>query len=145
MFSASGIRRLSIDNDRKQRKQQIIWKERLFHVFPSQIIKSEGFKRYLYFGGWCRTNYSPQCCLDLSEQVLKLPGCGEELPFLKPSTHSQCQHDTNENLWASDDSTASDRLLEDVCVWTVRSQCLTLPEHGRAFASVVLEFTSLCL
>ncbi|XP_073336768.1 nuclear receptor-interacting protein 2 [Pagrus major] len=39
-----------------------------------------------------------KCCLDLSEQVLKLQGCGEELPFLKPSTHSQCQHDTNENL-----------------------------------------------
>ncbi|KAE8281303.1 Nuclear receptor-interacting protein 2 [Larimichthys crocea] len=39
-----------------------------------------------------------KCCLDLSSQVLKLPGCGEELPFLNPSTDSQCQHDTNENL-----------------------------------------------
>lgn len=39
-----------------------------------------------------------QCCLDLSSQVLKLQGCGEELPFLNPSTDSQCQHDTNENL-----------------------------------------------
>ncbi|KAM9334534.1 nuclear receptor-interacting protein 2 [Symphorus nematophorus] len=39
-----------------------------------------------------------KCCLDLSSQVLKLQGCGEELPFLNPSTDSQCQHDTNENL-----------------------------------------------
>ncbi|XP_042366908.1 nuclear receptor-interacting protein 2 [Plectropomus leopardus] len=39
-----------------------------------------------------------KCCLDLSSRVLKLQGCGEELPFLNPSTDSQCQHDTNENL-----------------------------------------------
>lgn len=39
-----------------------------------------------------------KCCLDLSSQVLKLQGCGDELPFLNPSTDSQCQHDTNENL-----------------------------------------------
>lgn len=39
-----------------------------------------------------------KCCLDLSSQVLKLQGCDEELPFLSPSTDSQCQHDTNENL-----------------------------------------------
>lgn len=39
-----------------------------------------------------------KCCLDLSSQVLKLQGSGEELPFLNPSNDSQCQHDTNENL-----------------------------------------------
>ncbi|XP_062239147.1 nuclear receptor-interacting protein 2 [Platichthys flesus] len=39
-----------------------------------------------------------KCCLDLSSRVLKLQGCGEELPFLDPSIDSQCQHDTNENL-----------------------------------------------
>lgn len=39
-----------------------------------------------------------KCCLDLSRQVLKLQACGDELPFLNPSTDSQCQHDTNENL-----------------------------------------------
>uniref|UniRef100_A0A3Q3VZY4 Uncharacterized protein n=1 Tax=Mola mola TaxID=94237 RepID=A0A3Q3VZY4_MOLML len=39
-----------------------------------------------------------KCCLDLSSQVMKLQGCGEELPFLNPSSDSQCQHDTNENL-----------------------------------------------
>ncbi|KAF3705293.1 Nuclear receptor-interacting protein 2 Neuronal-interacting factor X 1 [Channa argus] len=39
-----------------------------------------------------------KCCLDLSRRVLKLQGCGEELPFLNPSTDTQCQHDTNENL-----------------------------------------------
>uniref|UniRef100_A0A3P9AUI8 Nuclear receptor interacting protein 2 n=2 Tax=Maylandia zebra TaxID=106582 RepID=A0A3P9AUI8_9CICH len=38
------------------------------------------------------------CCLDLSSRVLKLQGCGEDLPFLNPLTDSQCQHDTNENL-----------------------------------------------
>ncbi|XP_071357780.1 nuclear receptor-interacting protein 2 [Trachinotus anak] len=39
-----------------------------------------------------------KCCLDLSSRALKLQGCGEELPFLNPSTESQCHHDTNENL-----------------------------------------------
>ncbi|XP_040007856.1 nuclear receptor-interacting protein 2 [Xiphias gladius] len=39
-----------------------------------------------------------KCCLDLSCRVLKLQGCGEELPFLNPPTDVQCQHDTNENL-----------------------------------------------
>uniref|UniRef100_A0A3P8U6B5 Nuclear receptor interacting protein 2 n=1 Tax=Amphiprion percula TaxID=161767 RepID=A0A3P8U6B5_AMPPE len=39
-----------------------------------------------------------KCCLDLSSRALKLQGCGEELPFLKPSADSQCRHDTNENL-----------------------------------------------
>ncbi|XP_061570687.1 nuclear receptor-interacting protein 2 [Cololabis saira] len=39
-----------------------------------------------------------KCCLDLSRRVLKLQGCGEELPFLNTSTDSQCHHDTNENL-----------------------------------------------
>ncbi|KAI3366630.1 hypothetical protein L3Q82_009315 [Scortum barcoo] len=39
-----------------------------------------------------------ECCLDLSSRVLKLQGCDEELPFLNPSSDSQCQHDTNENL-----------------------------------------------
>ncbi|XP_026182422.1 nuclear receptor-interacting protein 2 [Mastacembelus armatus] len=39
-----------------------------------------------------------KCCLDLNRRVLKLQGCDEELPFLNPSTESQCQHDTNENL-----------------------------------------------
>lgn len=39
-----------------------------------------------------------KCCLDFSSKVLKLQGCGEELPFLNPLTDSQCQHDTNENL-----------------------------------------------
>ncbi|XP_068995918.1 nuclear receptor-interacting protein 2 [Embiotoca jacksoni] len=39
-----------------------------------------------------------KCCLDLSSRMLKLQGCGEELPFLNPSTDSRCQHDTNENL-----------------------------------------------
>ncbi|KAM9845561.1 nuclear receptor-interacting protein 2 [Aulostomus maculatus] len=39
-----------------------------------------------------------QCCLDLSSRVLKLQGCGGELPFLNPWTESQSQHDTNENL-----------------------------------------------
>ncbi|KAF1372201.1 hypothetical protein PFLUV_G00262740 [Perca fluviatilis] len=39
-----------------------------------------------------------KCSLDLSSRVLKLQGCGEELPFLNASTDSQCQHDTNENL-----------------------------------------------
>ncbi|CAI5636344.1 nuclear receptor-interacting protein 2 [Oreochromis niloticus] len=39
-----------------------------------------------------------KCCLDLSSRVLKLQGCGEDLPFLNPLTDSQCQHDTNENL-----------------------------------------------
>ncbi|XP_045928513.1 nuclear receptor-interacting protein 2 [Micropterus dolomieu] len=39
-----------------------------------------------------------KCCLDLSSRVLKLQGCGEELPFLNPLTDSKCQHDTNENL-----------------------------------------------
>ncbi|XP_031714938.1 nuclear receptor-interacting protein 2 [Anarrhichthys ocellatus] len=39
-----------------------------------------------------------KCCLDLSSRVLKLQGCGEELPFLNPSTDSQCQRDPNENL-----------------------------------------------
>uniref|UniRef100_A0A3Q3IZ95 Aspartic peptidase DDI1-type domain-containing protein n=1 Tax=Monopterus albus TaxID=43700 RepID=A0A3Q3IZ95_MONAL len=39
-----------------------------------------------------------KCCLDLSSRVLKLHGCGEELPFLNPLPDSQCQHDTNENL-----------------------------------------------
>ncbi|KAG7225569.1 hypothetical protein INR49_004975, partial [Caranx melampygus] len=39
-----------------------------------------------------------KCCLDLSSRVLKLQGCGDELPFLNPSTDSQCHHDTNENL-----------------------------------------------
>ncbi|KAM6896432.1 nuclear receptor-interacting protein 2 [Lycodopsis pacificus] len=39
-----------------------------------------------------------KCCLDLSSRVLKLQGCGEELPFLNPSTDSQCQLDPNENL-----------------------------------------------
>ncbi|CAK6949979.1 nuclear receptor-interacting protein 2 [Scomber scombrus] len=38
------------------------------------------------------------CCLDLSSRVLKLQGCDEELPFLNPTTDSQCHHDTNENL-----------------------------------------------
>ncbi|XP_029318137.1 nuclear receptor-interacting protein 2 [Cottoperca gobio] len=37
-----------------------------------------------------------KCCVDLSSRVLKLQACGEELPFLNPS--SLCQHDTNENL-----------------------------------------------
>ncbi|XP_074554821.1 nuclear receptor-interacting protein 2 [Halichoeres trimaculatus] len=39
-----------------------------------------------------------KCCLDLSSRVLKLQGCGEELPFLNPSPDTQCQHDTNKNL-----------------------------------------------
>ncbi|XP_039891591.1 nuclear receptor-interacting protein 2 [Simochromis diagramma] len=39
-----------------------------------------------------------KCCLDLSSRVLKLQGCGEDLPFLNPLTDSQCQHDNNENL-----------------------------------------------
>ncbi|XP_041637008.1 nuclear receptor-interacting protein 2 [Cheilinus undulatus] len=39
-----------------------------------------------------------KCCLDLNSRVLKLQGCREELPFLNPSTDSQCQHDTNKNL-----------------------------------------------
>ncbi|XP_028256700.1 nuclear receptor-interacting protein 2 [Parambassis ranga] len=39
-----------------------------------------------------------KCSLDLSRRVLKLQGCGEELPFLNPSNDSQCRHDTNENL-----------------------------------------------
>ncbi|KAM3859120.1 nuclear receptor-interacting protein 2 [Diretmus argenteus] len=39
-----------------------------------------------------------KCCLDLSSRVLKLQGSGEELPFLKPPSDSQCHHDTNENL-----------------------------------------------
>ncbi|XP_029969744.1 nuclear receptor-interacting protein 2 isoform X2 [Salarias fasciatus] len=39
-----------------------------------------------------------KCCLDLSRRVLKLQGCGDELPFLRPSADTQCQHDTNENL-----------------------------------------------
>lgn len=38
-----------------------------------------------------------KCCLDLNDRVLKLQGCGEELPFLNP-TDSHCQHDSNENL-----------------------------------------------
>lgn len=71
----------------------------------------------------CNYNYvSPcfptQCCLDLSSQVLKLQGCGEELPFLNPSTDSQCQHDTNENLWAwfdGSDGFLASRLLSRQC------------------------------
>ncbi|KAM6985527.1 nuclear receptor-interacting protein 2 [Aplochiton taeniatus] len=39
-----------------------------------------------------------KCCVDLSSRVLKLMGSGDELPFLEPPTHSQCHHDTNENL-----------------------------------------------
>ncbi|AWO98238.1 putative nuclear receptor-interacting protein 2-like [Scophthalmus maximus] len=40
-----------------------------------------------------------KCCLDLSSRVLKLQGCGDELPFLTPSmADGQCQRDTNENL-----------------------------------------------
>ncbi|KAM4523666.1 nuclear receptor-interacting protein 2 [Fundulus diaphanus] len=39
-----------------------------------------------------------KCCLDLNSRVLKLQGCGEELPFLNTVTDGQCQHDTNENL-----------------------------------------------
>ncbi|XP_047431792.1 nuclear receptor-interacting protein 2 [Mugil cephalus] len=39
-----------------------------------------------------------KCCLDLSSRVLKLQGCDDELPFLNPTTDSQCQHDNNENL-----------------------------------------------
>ncbi|KAM4614812.1 nuclear receptor-interacting protein 2 [Polymixia lowei] len=39
-----------------------------------------------------------KCCVDLSSRVLKLQGSGEELPFLKPLSDSQCHHDTNENL-----------------------------------------------
>lgn len=39
-----------------------------------------------------------KCCLDLSRRVLKLPGGGDELPFLNPPIDTQCQHDTNENL-----------------------------------------------
>ncbi|KAM3587352.1 uncharacterized protein V6R79_002844 [Siganus canaliculatus] len=39
-----------------------------------------------------------KCCLDLRRHVLRLDSGGEELPFLTPPTHSQCQHDTNENL-----------------------------------------------
>ncbi|CAG5927368.1 unnamed protein product [Menidia menidia] len=39
-----------------------------------------------------------KCCLDLGSRALRLRGCGQELPFLNPSTDSQCQHDTNENL-----------------------------------------------
>ncbi|XP_068162987.1 nuclear receptor-interacting protein 2 [Antennarius striatus] len=39
-----------------------------------------------------------KCCLDLSSRVLKLKDCGEELPFLNPSSDSQCRHDTNKNL-----------------------------------------------
>uniref|UniRef100_UPI0037E83940 nuclear receptor-interacting protein 2 n=1 Tax=Semicossyphus pulcher TaxID=241346 RepID=UPI0037E83940 len=39
-----------------------------------------------------------KCCVDLNSRVLKLQGCDDELPFLNPSTDSQCQHDTNKNL-----------------------------------------------
>uniref|UniRef100_A0A3B3XDM0 Aspartic peptidase DDI1-type domain-containing protein n=1 Tax=Poecilia mexicana TaxID=48701 RepID=A0A3B3XDM0_9TELE len=38
------------------------------------------------------------CCLDLNSRVLKLQGCGDELPFLNTVTDGRCQHDTNENL-----------------------------------------------
>ncbi|XP_014855279.1 PREDICTED: nuclear receptor-interacting protein 2 [Poecilia mexicana] len=39
-----------------------------------------------------------KCCLDLNSRVLKLQGCGDELPFLNTVTDGRCQHDTNENL-----------------------------------------------
>ncbi|XP_037551615.1 nuclear receptor-interacting protein 2 [Nematolebias whitei] len=39
-----------------------------------------------------------KCCLDLNSRVLKLQGCGEDLPFLNTVIDVQCQHDTNKNL-----------------------------------------------
>lgn len=77
------------------------------------------------------TPLSTQCCLDLSSRVLKLQGCGEELPFLNPSTDSQCQHDTNENLWAGFDSSTSPLVtktsgLSDHSV----SYCQNMDEHS---------------
>ncbi|CAL8242477.1 unnamed protein product [Merluccius merluccius] len=41
-----------------------------------------------------------KCCVDLSGRVLRLPGSGEELPFLAPAASGVLRphHDTNENL-----------------------------------------------
>uniref|UniRef100_A0A1A8GD28 Nuclear receptor interacting protein 2 n=1 Tax=Nothobranchius korthausae TaxID=1143690 RepID=A0A1A8GD28_9TELE len=39
-----------------------------------------------------------KCCLDLNSRVLRLRGCGEELPFLNTVTQGPCQHDSNKNL-----------------------------------------------
>uniref|UniRef100_A0A3Q3QER2 Aspartic peptidase DDI1-type domain-containing protein n=1 Tax=Monopterus albus TaxID=43700 RepID=A0A3Q3QER2_MONAL len=60
----------------------------------SAYVKDEVFELCLGL----QTLLELKCCLDLSSRVLKLHGCGEELPFLNPLPDSQCQHDTNENL-----------------------------------------------
>uniref|UniRef100_A0A3B4UVZ2 Nuclear receptor interacting protein 2 n=1 Tax=Seriola dumerili TaxID=41447 RepID=A0A3B4UVZ2_SERDU len=64
----------------------------IFPVFA--LAEDEAFELCLGL----QTLLELKCCLDLSSRVLKLQGCGEELPFLNPSTDSQCHHDTNENL-----------------------------------------------
>ncbi|KAM7378387.1 hypothetical protein PAMA_013339 [Pampus argenteus] len=58
------------------------------------VVEDEAFELRLGL----QTLLELKCCLDLSSRVLKLQGRDDELPFLNPSTDSQCQHDTNENL-----------------------------------------------
>uniref|UniRef100_A0A667ZPD1 Nuclear receptor interacting protein 2 n=1 Tax=Myripristis murdjan TaxID=586833 RepID=A0A667ZPD1_9TELE len=66
----------------------------LFPLFFFPLSEDEAFELCLGL----QTLLELKCCLDLSSRVLKLQDCGEELPFLKPQSDSQCHHDTNENL-----------------------------------------------
>ncbi|XP_060763884.1 nuclear receptor-interacting protein 2 [Neoarius graeffei] len=61
----------------------------------AQVIDDEAFELCLGL----QTLLELKCCVDLDSRVLRLHSNGEELPFLKTPTHSQCHHrDNNKNL-----------------------------------------------
>ncbi|MCI4382138.1 hypothetical protein PGIGA_G00260160 [Pangasianodon gigas] len=61
----------------------------------AQVIDDEAFELSLGL----QTLLELKCCVDLNSRVLRLHSNGEELPFLKTPTRSQCHHrDNNKNL-----------------------------------------------
>ncbi|MCJ8736259.1 hypothetical protein PDJAM_G00256870 [Pangasius djambal] len=61
----------------------------------AQVIDDETFELSLGL----QTLLELKCCVDLNSRVLRLHSSGEELPFLKTPTRSQCHHrDNNKNL-----------------------------------------------
>ncbi|KAF4080958.1 hypothetical protein AMELA_G00155440 [Ameiurus melas] len=61
----------------------------------AQVIDDEAFELCLGL----QTLLEIKCCVDLNSRVLRLHSNGEELPFLKTPTRTQCHHrDSNKNL-----------------------------------------------
>ncbi|KAJ8381963.1 hypothetical protein SKAU_G00027410 [Synaphobranchus kaupii] len=59
----------------------------------ARVVEAEMFELSLGL----HTLLELKCCVDLGSRVLRLPGSGEELPFLDMQTEGQFHHDNNKN------------------------------------------------